>query len=240
MRFVDIHSHILPSVDDGAKNIEESLKLLSALQEQGVTDVFLTPHFYPHIMSGEDFLEARAKSYKMLTDAVLGKELPNLYLGCELYYFDRMGAVGDIKPFTLGDSHYLLLELEMAAVSDIVIETLEGICEMGYIPIFAHIERYLGCRGIKRILKLIKDGKCMAQVNAAAILSFGNKKIFKLIKKGYIHIIGSDTHSLEERPPYMDEALRKIAQNCGEEQRDILIENSHKLWEKIFGEQDEK
>ena len=240
MRLMDIHSHILPEIDDGAKSIEESVKLLSMLKEQGITDVVLTPHFYPHIMSSEEFFEARKESYKALCNATCGKEFPNLHLGCELYYFDRMGAVGDIKPFTIGNSSYFLLELEMAPVSDVVIETIENLCEMGYIPIFAHIERYMGSRGIKKIFKLIKEGKCLAQVNASAVLETGNKRIFKLIKNGYIYIIGSDAHSVESRPPYIDRALDIIAKNCGEEQKETFIKNSHELWEKVFGDPNEE
>ncbi len=240
MRFMDIHSHILPEIDDGAKNLAESLELLRMLKEQGVTDVVLTPHFYPHFMNDEEFFETREKAAKKLNLAVLDKGLPRLYIGCEFYYFDHMGTIGDIKSFTLGSSPYILLELMMSPITDTVVETVENLCRKGYIPIFAHIERYLGCRGIRRVLKLIKEGKCLAQVNASALVCGNPRKIFKLIKKGYIYILGSDTHSVKNRPPFMADALDVIAENCGDNYRKQLLINSDKLCERIFGEKNEK
>ena len=240
MRFMDIHSHILPEIDDGAKDVEESLQLLGMLKEQGVTDVVLTPHFYPHFMNDEEFFALRKKAEEKLNSAVLGKNLPHLHIGCEFYYFDRMGTIGDIKFFTLGKSPYILLELVMSSMTDTVVETIENLCEMGYIPVFAHIERYFGCKKIRRIFKLIKEGKCLAQVNASSVVAGNQRKIFKLIKKGYIYILGSDTHSVKNRPPYMAEALDVIAENCGENYRRQLLINSDKLCKKIFGDQDEK
>ena len=236
MRFMDIHSHILPEIDDGAKNIEESLELLKMLKEQGVTDVVLTPHFYPHIMNGEEFFEMRQRSMEKLVAAVSGKDLPRLHIGCEFYYFDRMGAIGDIKLFTLGTSPYILLELLTARVTDMVIETIENLCDSGYIPIFAHIERYLGYKGIRKILKLIKSGKCLAQINASSVLCGNSRRIFKLIKKGYIYVLGSDTHSVKHRPPFMAEALNEISKNCGEEYKKRLLANSDRLCVKMFGD----
>lgn len=237
---MDIHSHILPEIDDGAKNVAESVELLEMLKEQGVTDVVLTPHFYPHLMDANEFFESREESFSKLKSAVSGKNLPRLHIGCEFYYFDRMGTIGDIKSFTLGNSPYILLELNMAAFDAITIQTIENICRMGYIPVFAHIERYLGCRGIRKILKLVKDGKCLAQINAAAVLGGMRKKIFKLIKGDYIYILGSDTHSVNSRPPFMAEALECIAQNCGEEYSKRLMANSDRLCSKIFEERYEE
>ena len=240
MRFMDIHSHILPEIDDGAKNIEESLKLLSMLKAQGVTDVVLTPHFYPHLMDAEEFFADRNKALSRLKSAIDGKDLPRVHMGCELYYFDRMGIVGDVKPFTIGNSPYILLELMMTSVSNTVIDTINNLCNMGYIPIFAHIERFLDCRGIRKILNLIKEGKCLAQVNASALTVGNPKKVFKLIKKEYIYLLGSDAHSVKNRPPYMSEALEVVSKICGEEYKKRLLANADRLCAKIFGDQNEE
>ncbi|MBQ8203238.1 MAG: hypothetical protein IJZ75_03045 [Clostridia bacterium] len=235
---VDFHSHILPGVDDGAENIEESVKLLNMLKEQGVTDVFATPHFYPHIQSAEDFLSGREEARKELMDSIKGMDLPKIHIGCELFYFDDMGKIGDIRPFTLEGSRYILLELNMSRVTDKVVATVENLCEMGFVPVFAHIERYLGFSGIKRILKFIEQERCFAQVNASAIADGGitARRIYKLIKKGYIYLVGSDTHSVAERPPQIEKAYNLIALNCGEEYKTKLMENSRRLCCRILGE----
>lgn len=237
MRLFDIHSHILPCIDDGAKDLNESIKLLEMLGKQDVTDVLATPHFYPHIQSAEDFLDSREKAVKKLMSKIKGKNLPKIHIGCELFYFDEMGKIGDIKPFTLADSNYILLELSMTKVTERVIKTVENLCEMGYIPIIAHIERYLGFRGIRGILKLIEQKNCLAQVNASSIV-FGksNKKILNLIKKGYIYVIGSDAHSVDERPPVMDKAFEIIENRCGEAAKKSLVANSDRLYSEIIGD----
>ncbi len=236
MKLLDIHSHILPCVDDGARSLEEALKILEMLKEQGVTDVVATPHFYPHIQSAEDFLKSRAEAYSELNNAIKDKNLPCVHIGCEMFYYDDMGKIGDIKPFVIADSKYILLELSMTTVTKRVIDTVSNLCEMGYIPIIAHIERYFGFRGIKGILRLIEQKKCLAQVNASSIVMKNNRKLYRLIKNGYIYIIGSDAHSVKGRPPVIREALEFIAKKCGEHSKNKLILNSDTLYREIFGD----
>ncbi len=237
MKLLDIHSHILPGVDDGAKNLEESIKILEMLKEQGVTDVVATPHFYPHIQNAEEFLESREGAYNKLTDAVKGKDLPCIHIGCEMFYYDDMDKIGDIKPFVISNSKYILLELSMTTITKRVVDTVSNLCEAGYIPIIAHIERYLKFKGIKSILKLVEQKKCLAQVNASSIV-FGknNRKIYRLIKNGYIYVLGSDTHSVKGRPPVIKEAFGIIANRCGEQCKNRLVLNSDGLYRKIFGD----
>ena len=134
---LDIHSHILPCVDDGAKNLEESIVLLEMLKSQGVTDVVATPHFYPHIQSAEEFLQSRQEAYNKLKDAIKDKDLPKVHIGCEMFYYDDMGKIGDIKSFTIENSPYILVELSMTDVTKRVVETIENMCDTGYIPIMA-------------------------------------------------------------------------------------------------------
>lgn len=237
MMLLDIHSHILPCVDDGAKSLEESIELLEMLKSQGVTDVVATPHFYPHIQSAEEFLQSRQEAYNKLKDAIKDKDLPKVHIGCEMFYYDDMGKIGDIKSFTIENSPYILVELSMTDVTKRVVETIENMCDTGYIPIMAHIERYLQFRGIKGILKLISEGKCLAQVNASSIVSVkNNHKILKLIKAGYIYVLGSDAHSAKERPPFIKEALDIIECKIGHQHKNRMIINSGKLCRKIFGD----
>ena len=80
---VDFHSHILPAIDDGAKNIEESIKILDMMSETGVDVVYCTPHFYPHEMSVEKFLERRRQAYGKLVP-YLKPHHPKLKMGAEV------------------------------------------------------------------------------------------------------------------------------------------------------------
>ena len=88
---MDIHSHILPSVDDGASNIEESVELLNMMKSQGITDVIATPHFDASVNNIDDFKVAVSSSLLALNEEIKDMNLPNVYLGSEVYYFRGIG-----------------------------------------------------------------------------------------------------------------------------------------------------
>ena len=88
---LDIHSHILPGVDDGAADLNESVKLLEALFEQGVTDVVATPHFYPMDEDIDSFKDRIGRAYLRLWEKSEGRNLPNIYLGAEVLYYRYIG-----------------------------------------------------------------------------------------------------------------------------------------------------
>ena len=97
---IDIHSHILPNIDDGSKSIEESVNLLSILNEQGITEVIATPHFYPHLDNLEEFSEQRQYQFEELSEAIKDKNLPKIYLGCEILYFN---GIANVNNFLFGN-----------------------------------------------------------------------------------------------------------------------------------------
>ena len=221
MAFLDIHSHILPQVDDGAKDIETSIKLLEMLKEQGVTDVIATPHFYPNENNVEEFVDT---------------DLPNVYLGCELRYFNGIGKSDAIKQFTIAGTNYLLLELPYGEpIKDFVLQDIIDINErLGLIPILAHIERYGKVKGYKKLLKLISNGDAVAHINAGGVINKETTRLCeKLIKGGYVSYLASDTHSVHNRPPYIKAALDMIADRLGRSATNRLIIKSNALLEEI-------
>ena len=108
--YFDIHSHILPGVDDGAKDICESVELINSMKKEGITAVIATPHFYPNEMDFGNFLEDRKNAYETLC-SILDGDIPKIYLGCEILYFKRMGASRELEKLSLNNSKYILLEL---------------------------------------------------------------------------------------------------------------------------------
>lgn len=236
MTFLDIHAHILPNVDDGAKDMETSLKLLKMLKEQGVTDVVATPHFYPDSDSAEDFLELAQTAYKELKEKICGSDLPRVYLGCELRYFNGMGKSSAIKQFVISGTDYLLVELPYGEkITKTVLQDIIDISErQGLIPILAHIERYNKLPGYKNLLKLIQEGYAMAHINSGAVVTKETTRLCeKLIKGGYASYIASDTHSPEQRPPFIDKALQTISDRMGKSVSNRLIIKSNRLLEEI-------
>lgn len=238
MNYIDIHSHILPCVDDGAKDTETALTLLEMLKEQGITSVMATPHFYPATDSAEDFFEKVNAAFANLKAAAEGKNLPKIHLGCELHYFNGIGKSSSVKQFCLNNTKYVLLELSYGEpITKNVLQDIIDISEQqGLIPILAHIERYSRVKGYKKLLKLIESGYGLAHVNADGIISKEESKCCeKLIKGGYISFVASDTHSPHRRPPKFSDAFNHIELRLGKSAVNRLLIKANRFSEELFG-----
>lgn len=224
-RLIDCHSHILPHIDDGAKDPDESLALLSILSEQAVTDVILSPHYYPKHESLDQFLERRAEAVRSLCslDSIDVHEGASsafasfeneraqidLYLAAEVALSSALFREVDLKRLCIAESCYMLVELDFTASWDAsVIAMLDQlIYQHGIQPIIAHIERYPASdygRNMDVIRKL-SDLPCLFQMN---VDSLGERRLRKqcrnLLEGQWIDFLGSDCHALLERPPRFD------------------------------------
>lgn len=235
---VDIHSHILPCLDDGSSSVEESLELLRLMKKQGINKVFATPHFYPQIHNFEEFSTLVFESLNNLNDNIKFNSLPEIYLGSELLYFSGMGNSDSLSEFCFEGSSYLLLELNPNHIDNTLIDDLKKIIHDKHLnPILAHIERYFDCKNINKVLKFVKKENIPLQINAASVLEKQlYKDIKKLIKKDMITYIATDSHSLKERPPLMDKALAVLEADFGKTYIEKLQQNSNDLFNKIISE----
>ncbi len=200
---IDFHTHILPEIDDGSSGITESVKLLEMLQEQGVRKVVLTPHFYAYSSSAESFLRMRQESLKRLVEKLRNENIDmDLYLGCEVLYFEELWRLEDIERYCIEGTKYILVEMPFDSWTDSIIYDIEKVVTKGYIPIIAHFERYLGYKGNrKKIDKLLSIG-ALLQMNCGFLNRFATRrKAVKFIKKGYVSAIGTDCHNIGERAP---------------------------------------
>ncbi len=208
----DIHTHILPGIDDGAENVEVSLKLIATEKEMGVTDIALTPHFHLSNVSLEKFLSERDESFKVLKEKLNETELFSdikFYLGAEVRYDPNLIHI-DIEKLCIGNTSYLLLE--PTGVFPFNFEnTLNFMLCRGITPILAHIERYdYILKDFSFLEKLIDSGVVM-QCNASSVCGkHRSSTALKLIKKGYVDLIASDCHNTVSRPPMLSEAYNKL------------------------------
>ncbi len=227
---VDIHSHILPQVDDGASSVEMALEMLKAEAGDGVSDVFLTPHFYaPHEHSS-----ALLKRFENFCE-IAKKECPNitLHLGEEVFYSADIPELLEKKEIvTMGNSPYMLVEFSPHADFDFVFRAVSSLMQNGIQPIVAHIERINDIR-VTHAEELVRAGAYL-QLNTGSI--YGRcalrlkRKSFKFLDEELIHFIGSDAHNLGERGPDMGCAYEYVAQKISKEYADeIFIENPHAL-----------
>lgn len=233
--FFDIHSHILPNVDDGAKDIEESLKILELMKNEGITHVLATPHFYPQNDNLEMFKEKVEVAFNSLTRAKKGLDLPEVFLGTEMFYFEGMGALDSLSQFCLNNSKYILLELTDHFIDESLFEDILLMRENSKItPIIAHIERYQKAKKFKKFLKFLKEENIPVQVNTESFFETRYSKTFKnLILNDIATFIATDSHSVEDRKPYLKEPLKIISEKLGEKYAERFIENSQKLYNEI-------
>lgn len=222
-------------MDDGAKDIDEALKILEMMKKDGITDVIATPHFYADSDNLDDFKLRVKEAYNTLLDASDGKNLPDILLGCEVLYYRYIGISESAKDFCLNGSNYLLLELTDNCITDTLFEDLTDLKnKLGIIPIIAHIERYYKARSYKKLLKFVKEEEIPTQINASSFFTPHYSRIAeKLVKKGYAVFLATDAHSVDKRPPEIKEALRYISNKLGPEYANGFIRNSQKLFQAI-------
>lgn len=214
---IDFHSHILPSIDDGAKNLNISLQMLDAERENNVSDVVLTPHFYLEQESPSEFLEKRQASFEKLSEAVKKGSYPNLHLGAEVLFTPSLGNV-DLKPFCIGDTDYLLLELPYKKLSERFLNELNYFIDsVDAKIIIAHVERYLSFTDEESVISVMSMN-VINQVNCASFLKMSmlRKKLIKWISSDMVHLLGSDAHNLINRPVKMKEAYDYISKKLPE------------------------
>ena len=206
----DLHTHILPGIDDGAKDLERSIEILLAQKASGVERVALTPHFYPLREELEAFLEKRQKAYELLQPAWDKGTMPELRLGAEVHYATSLAEI-DLRKLTLGQSDYLLLELSDTAVPAHIEQVLAIILEQGITPILAHVERccYF-CEEPARLVRLIEIG-ALAQVSALALTRIKANKFADICLRNRVaQFIASDVHGVGKGMSCLGDFAKKI------------------------------
>ena len=137
---IDLHSHILPQMDDGSKTPEETRRLLEIMRGQGVKTVAATPHFYARREDPETFLQRRAEAAEKLPREA---DLPQVLLGAEVAWFHGMKRCGALQKLQIGNTGLLLVEMPFSAWTE---QTVEEVCQipayLGLTPVLAHAERY--------------------------------------------------------------------------------------------------
>ena len=214
---IDWHSHILPQIDDGSRNAEESIKLLKLLAEQGVTTVVATPHFIADNESVGDFLRRRNSAFNELKKSY-SNSIPQILLGAEVKYYSGVSRLEGLKELCIENSRLLLLEMPIAAWTEYTVRELTQIATAkNLVLILAHVERSLKYQSEKTMKRLIEAGILM-QFNASFFIEARTKrKALSLLKKGYIQLLGSDCHNLNDRTPKIGRAYEIIKNKFGEE-----------------------
>lgn len=226
---IDIHSHILPGMDDGSSSLEESLAMARESARQGVRLLAATPHFYATQEDPNSFLRRREKSLALLESA-WQDSFPTLLVGAEVRYFDGISRVEKIAHLTLDHTCILLLEMPFTSWSRrMVEEVVELQRSRGLQVLLAHVERYLkGQDG--QVWETFRQNGVWMQCNTNFFLRWQTKrKAQALFKKGEIQMLGSDTHNMDTRPPNLALARDALVKSLGQAAWRDFERNSYTL-----------
>lgn len=214
---IDWHSHVLPAMDDGSRNVEESLSMLRALQSQGIRRVIATPHFYANDESVDRFLERREQSYSRLCGH-LTDELPQVMLGAEVRYYAGISRMDGFERLKIESSQFLLLEMPTSQWTSYTVGELRELAGMRDIRfVLAHIDRYFALQH-RGVLEALCGYGLLMQGNADFFNSMkSRRKALHLLQDGRLHFLGSDCHNMTSRPPRIGDAYQIIAKRFGED-----------------------
>ena len=227
---IDLHSHILPGVDDGARNFDESVEMVRGLASLGVTDIVATPH-YVNETNYTSSVSANKKIFEKLKGRLKKEKIAvNLYLGNEIFIDDNISGLLKSEKITgVNSGKYLLIEFslneEFSGYKDLFLDLMAE----GYKIILAHPERYAFIQKDFQVLQELSEMGVLSQVNLGSIAGKYGKKAEKvakkIIKKRIAFGFGSDLHR-PIRHDSLEVALRWLKRRYSEDElRQVLVKN---------------
>lgn len=227
---IDLHSHILPELDDGARSLQESLSMARMAVDSGITAMVATPHC-AHGRAAEVM-----ESWQLLTEALRESGIPLKVLpGMEIFgTWDTLRLLEEGQLLTLAGTRYPLVEFSFRSDGEEETRILHALCQAGYRPIVAHPERYEYVWRSPRLANRWYRMGCGLQVNRGSLLGrFGRhaqQMAFELVDRGLAAAVATDAHSPRIRTPWMRDVREllsgEISPQCA---RALLLENPRRI-----------
>jgi protein-tyrosine phosphatase len=222
--FVDCHSHVVPSGDDGATTIEDGIALCREAARRGTAILFATPHVWPQLQLPPDRdAQIRTAYERVRTHAVL-----ELRLGYELTPDPRL-LDEDARRFVLEGTDFVLMEVPFLGPADLLVALAEHAEAAGLRPVIAHPERTEAVLDRPALADELAERGWLLQVNATSLLGrHGDDPAdvgWDLLERGVARIVGSDGHR-PTRPPHLDEAYDVAVHRLGEERANPLFDGA--------------
>ena len=227
MGYIDIHSHILPGMDDGSRSMGQTLRMLETAVSEGITTMIATPHNMP----GKGCPPGSVVRGKVeeLRRTVEQEGIPlEIVAGTEYYYREEvLDILEDGDGVTLGDSDCVLVEFEPMAERNYIRNALRNILGLGYTPVIAHVERYAKLMEDSSVLYDMRKNGILVQVNAMSVTGDNGRQAKKdvrnLLKKGLVDFVATDAHSDGRRAPFMKKCADVLYKKYGAEYADGLL-----------------
>lgn len=221
---IDIHAHILPGIDDGSRDWEESRAMLKEAYGQGIRRIIATPHYSRRgLPSGiQDLMERlRREAHEIASDFTIA-------LGQETYFHE--GLVENLKcgkALTLAESRYVLVEFDPQVPYQKLYQAVRKLTMARYIPVIAHVERYICLREGKNMAELVQCD-CRLQMNYSSLEgnTMWNREVRwcrRQVLEGHIHCLGTDMHRMDYRRPDITKSLKWLTKHVDENRLDALL-----------------
>ncbi len=217
--YTDIHTHILPGVDDGAKNPAEALKLVSMAYQNGTRTIICTPHYRGKFKKNDP---AWLREVFDVFSKIVHRQYPDmhLYLANEVYYEQEVPEKLEIgRALSINGSRYCLLEFSGNTLRSKILTAVSEVSYVGFTPIIAHVERYEIARKDKTLVDEVLDMGALIQMNADSVMGKHGLSVMwfceRLLKEQKAHFIASDAHDPQNRPPLLRDCWWKVYKKCG-------------------------
>lgn len=227
MGYFDIHCHLLPGVDDGSKDMDETLEMLRIAADNGITDMIFTPHYKQgQVGTPRSIIE------KMIVDVCSAAKANGIemriYPGTEIYYNSSLEEKLESGWLSkMADSEYVLLEFSPFETFPYIKNAMDDIYSLGYHPILAHVERYQCMLGSMENARILHKMGVQIQVNAGSVAGdYGFKVkhfIKKLLKEQLVDYLGTDAHNATGRKPAMEKCAEVVRKICDEDYANAIL-----------------
>ena len=222
---VDIHSHILPEVDDGPKSWDVSVAMCRAAAADGITHQVATPHANDRYHYDREYLRGLVAHLQQLVG-----DAPRLSLGCDFHlsYENIQDALAHPTRYVIDGTRYLLVEFSNYSVPQQTTESFLRLGDCGITVIITHPERNPILReSLQRVVEWAEQG-CVIQMTGSALTGFWGERTRRaaqwLLERQAVHVIATDAHDLEKRVPILSTSRDAAAEICGAEVAEALVE----------------
>ena len=229
---IDLHCHILPGLDDGARDEDDTLEMARIAVRSGTTEIACTPH----CNTDDPYLPDRLRTILSATDranSMLRSEGVGLLLhsGMELLCVtspDPLLAQGEF--LTIAGSRYLLIEFPFDIRSAAIVDAAETVSSVGLVPVIAHPERYYCVQWTPELTADWGERGWLIQLNRGSVTGgFGNDVRVAaewILRRRLANLVASDAHSAEYRTPDLSEGYRWVAANCSPDYAELLFQEN--------------
>ena len=221
---IDIHSHILYGLDDGAEDLDTSLAMLKIAAETGTTDIVATPHSDSQFQYQPALVDERIRELNELTG-----NKPRIHRGCDFHLsIDNVQAcMRDHTVYTINGLCYLMVEFAEFFVPPSTENILRQLMDIGIVPVITHPERNPVLRDSTARLERWVESGCLLQVTAQSLTDrFGREAqhaTWNWLRNGMVHVLASDAHDTIHRPPRLDLAHAIVTEKLGPDVADMLV-----------------